>query len=754
MASRHDGRVIVGPVGTPLADLGLSASTGDADLDALVREVQGHHPDADGEVIRRAYRYADEKHRGQMRHSGDPYITHPLGVARITAGLGLDPETIQAALLHDVVEDTGASVADIEAEFGPAVAGLVDGVTKLTRIHFESQEERQAENYRKLIISMSSDIRVLLVKLSDRLHNMRTLSYMSKAKQMQKARETLEVYAPLAHRLGIHSLKWELEDLSFAALHPKRYAEIQQMVNQRRGDREEYVDAAGEILRGELQAVGIEPVEITGRAKHFYSIYEKMTRKGKEFNEIYDLTAMRVIVDSVKDCYGAVGIIHSLWKPMPGRFKDYIAMPRLNMYQSLHTTVIGPQGKPLEIQIRTAEMHHTAEYGVAAHWLYKAENRAADGGTEDRLEWLSRMMDWQRDTTDPGEFMESLRSDLYSQEVYVFTPKGEVRALPAGATPLDFAYDVHTDVGHRCVGAKVNGRIVPLTHELESGDFVEILTTKSPRGPSRDWLGVVQTSKARSKIRSFFSREQREDAEHHGRDTLQDALRKAGLPNQRIVGSPLFAQVIQDMGFKRAEDFYISLGSGKTSVQVVVNKIIARLKTDEGEVEPAPALPDAREGRSRQSAPSSDLGIEIEGVADVMVRLAKCCKPVPGDDIVGYISLGRGITIHREDCPNARALMRSPERFTPVAWGGESRQSFRVELAVEAWDRHRLLEDISRTIAENGVNILGANCQVDDQMARHRFVLEMADIETLRALTNQLRNVDSVFDAYRVTPGS
>jgi GTP pyrophosphokinase len=741
-------------VGTPLADLGLSASTGDADLDALVREVQGHHPDADGEVIRRAYRYADEKHRGQMRHSGDPYITHPLGVARITAGLGLDPETIQAALLHDVVEDTGVSVADIEAEFGPGVAGLVDGVTKLTRIHFESQEERQAENYRKLIISMSSDIRVLLVKLSDRLHNMRTLSYMSKAKQMQKARETLEVYAPLAHRLGIHSLKWELEDLSFAALHPKRYAEIQQMVNQRRGDREEYVDAAGEILRGELQAVGIEPVEITGRAKHFYSIYEKMTRKGKEFNEIYDLTAMRVIVDSVKDCYGAVGIIHSLWKPMPGRFKDYIAMPRLNMYQSLHTTVIGPQGKPLEIQIRTAEMHHTAEYGVAAHWLYKAENRAADGGAEDRLEWLSRMMDWQRDTTDPGEFMESLRSDLYSQEVYVFTPKGEVRALPAGATPLDFAYDVHTDVGHRCVGAKVNGRIVPLTHELEWGDFVEILTTKSPRGPSRDWLGVVQTSKARSKIRSFFSREQREDAEHHGRDTLQDALRKAGLPNQRIVGSPLFAQVIQDMGFKRAEDFYISLGSGKTSVQVVVNKIIARLKTDEGEVEPAPALPDAREGRSRQSAPSSDLGIEIEGVADVMVRLAKCCKPVPGDDIVGYISLGRGITIHREDCPNARALMRSPERFTPVAWGGESRQSFRVELAVEAWDRHRLLEDISRTIAENGVNILGANCQVDDQMARHRFVLEMADIETLRALTNQLRNVDSVFDAYRVTPGS
>ncbi len=741
-------------MGTPLADLGLTSPTGDADVEGLVREVLAHHPDSDVDAIRRAYAFAEERHRGQQRHSGDLYITHPLGVARIAAGLGLDAETIQAALLHDVVEDTGATRDDVEAAFGPQVAAMVDGVTKLTRIHFESQEERQAENYRKLIISMSSDIRVLLIKLADRLHNMRTLSYMSKAKQMQKARETLEVYAPLAHRLGIQSLKWELEDLSFAALHPKRYAEIQQMVNQRRGDREDYVHDAGEILRAELREVGIEPVEITGRAKHFYSIYEKMTRKGKEFNEIYDLTAMRVIVESVKDCYGAVGIIHSLWKPMPGRFKDYIAMPRLNMYQSLHTTVIGPQGTPLEIQIRTPEMHHTAEYGVAAHWMYKAEGRGSGGGSGDGLEWLSQMMDWQQDTTDPGEFMESLRSDLYSQEVYVFTPKGEVRALQAGATPLDFAYDVHTDVGHRCVGAKVNGRIVPLTHTLESGDFVEVLTSKAPRGPSRDWLSVVKTSKARSKIRSFFSREQREDAEHHGREVLQEALRKAGLPSQRIVGSPLFAEVIQEMGFKRAEDFYISLGSGKTSAQVVANKIIAGIKHDDAEVQAAPALPDAREGRARQSAPSSDLGIEIEGVADVMVRLAKCCKPVPGDDIVGYISLGRGITIHREDCPNARALMRSPERFTPVAWGGESRQSFRVELAVEAWDRHRLLEDISRTIAENGVNIVGANCQVDDQMARHRFVLEMADVDTLRGLTSQLRNVDSVFDAYRVTPGA
>ncbi len=740
-------------MGTPLADLGLSPAIGPSELEALVREVLAIHPDVDADLIRRAYHFADDKHRDQLRQSGEPYITHPLGCARICAGLGLDGETIAAALLHDTVEDTSATADDVAAEFGPEVAALVDGVTKLTRIHFESQEERQAENYRKLIVSMSSDIRVLLVKLADRLHNMRTLQYMSKAKQLQKARETLEVYAPLAHRLGIHSLKWELEDLSFQALHPKRYAEIQQMVNQRRADREDYVEEAGGGLLEELRQVGIDPVEITGRAKHFYSIYEKMTRKGKEFNEIYDLTAMRVIVESVKDCYGAVGTIHSMWKPIPGRFKDYVAMPRLNMYQSLHTTVIGPQGKPLEIQIRTPEMHRTAEFGVAAHWLYKEENRTAKTASDDRLEWLSRMMDWQRDTADPAEFMESLRSDLYSQEVFVFTPKGDVRALPAGSTPLDFAYDVHTDVGHGCVGAKVNGSIVPLTHPLESGDFVEILTSKSPRGPSRDWLGVVQSSKARAKIRSFFSRERREDAEHHGREVLHEALRKSGLPYQRIVGSPLFAGVIQEMGFKRAEAFYISLGVGTTSAVVVVNKIISALKTPDGQESADPSPQRSRSGRSRQSGVSSDLGIEIEGVADVMVRLAKCCKPVPGDEILGYISLGRGITIHREDCPNARQLMRSPERFTPVGWGGESRHAVEVEVAVEAWDRHRLLEDISRTIAESGVNIRSAQCQVDDQMARHRFVLEMADIGVLRSLTAHLRNIDSVFDAYRVTPG-
>ncbi|MEW6582929.1 MAG: bifunctional (p)ppGpp synthetase/guanosine-3',5'-bis(diphosphate) 3'-pyrophosphohydrolase [Actinomycetota bacterium] len=735
----------------PLADLALTTPGGlaTAQVDGLVDELRAHHPDADIDLVRRAYAFAEERHRGQARQSGEPYITHPIGVARIAAGLGLDVATIVASLLHDTVEDTGTTLADIETEFGAEVSVLVDGVTKLSKIHFESKEEAQAENYRKLIISMSSDIRVLLVKLCDRLHNMRTLGYVPKAKQIKTARETLEIYAPLAHRLGIHSIKWELEDLSFAALLPKRYAEIQQMVNQRRSDRERFVEEAGRYLRDELAEVGIAPVEITGRAKHFYSIYEKMTRAGKEFNEIYDLTAMRVLVDSVKDCYGAVGIVHSIWKPMPGRFKDYVAVPKLNGYQSLHTTVIGPHGKPLEIQIRTHEMHQTAEFGVAAHWRYKQESRGESGSQE----WVARMMDWQRDTKDPGEFLETLRSDLYQEEVFVFTPKGEVRALAAGATPLDFAYEIHTDVGHRCVGAKVNGRIVPLSYKLASGDFVEILTSKAPRGPSRDWVNVVATSKARSKIRQFFRKERREDAEHRGREALQEQLRKAGLPSQKMVASPLLHQILTEMGFRKAEDFYVSLGLGKTSVHTVVNKVITRLKAGQAVAEESPSALVAKPGRARSAAPSTDLGIEIEGLSDVLVRLARCCKPVPGDDIVGYISLGRGITIHREECPNAKALARAPERFTQVAWTGTSRQSFRIEIAIDAWDRVRLLEDLSRTMSECGANIISAVCQSEDQMVRNRFVVELGDIGAVKHLIAALRNVDGVFDAYRVSPG-
>ncbi|HRC08140.1 MAG TPA: bifunctional (p)ppGpp synthetase/guanosine-3',5'-bis(diphosphate) 3'-pyrophosphohydrolase [Miltoncostaeales bacterium] len=719
-------------------------------LDELIAELLRHHPDADVGAVRAAYAFAAKCHDGQLRRSGEAFITHPLGCASICAQLGLDGLAVQAALLHDTVEDTTASLEDVEEAFGSEVALLVDGVTKLSKIHFQSQAEHQAENYRKLIVSMSSDIRVLIVKLADRLHNMRTLSYMSKNKRIQKARETLEIYAPLAHRLGIHALKSELEDLAFGALHPRRFAEIQQLVNHRRADRDAFVAEAGAFLDRELQAVGIIPIEITGRAKHMYSIYEKMTRRGKEFNEIYDLTAMRVIVDSVNDCYGTVGIIHSLWKPMPGRFKDYVAMPKINGYQSLHTTVIGASGHPLEIQIRTPLMHRTAEYGVAAHWLYKK-----DGGFDPhRPAWVGRMMEWQKDTPDAGEFMDTLRSDLYADEVFVFTPKGEVRALASGATPIDFAYDVHTDVGHRTVGARVNGRIVPLSHPLLSGDIVEILTSKAPRGPSRDWLNLATTGKARSKIRGYFRKEQRIDAEHQGREMLHEQLRRAGLPNQKLVGSPLMLQVMQEMGFKKADEFYISIGSGRSSVQTAVNKVIARLKQGETVVEENRVSDlERRPVRSRSARPSTDLGLAVDGVPDVLVRLANCCKPVPGDDILGYISIGRGITVHREECPNAQALMKNPERFTHVSWVGPAKRSFNVEIAIDAWDRPRMLEDLSRTIGEAGANIVIAQCLVEDQMARTRFTLDLGDVEGMRHLISALRGVDGVVDAYRVTPG-
>ncbi|MGN6188981.1 MAG: RelA/SpoT family protein, partial [Conexibacter sp.] len=633
------------------------------------------------------------------------------------------------------------------------ISTIVDGVTKLTGITFQSRDEAQATNYRKMMVAMATDVRVILIKLADRLHNMRTLGPMPKQKQQEKAKETLEIFAPLAHRLGIHAIKWELEDLAFAALHPRKYAEIKGLVNQQRAERERYVNEAGAFVSRELNALGID-AEISGRAKHFYSIYAKMTRKGREFNEIYDLTAMRVIVDSVKDCYGAVGVIHSLWKPLPGRFKDFVAMPKFNMYQSLHTTVIGPEGRPLEIQIRTREMHDMAEFGIAAHWLYKQDRTADDDG---KLRWLRRLLDWQQELSDPKEFMDTLKVDLFEDEVFVFTPKGEVKSLAAGATPLDFAYEVHTDVGHRCVGAKVNGRIVPLSYELRSGDIVEVLTSKRERGPSRDWLALVKTTRARNKIRQWFKSESRKDTEHAGRELLQDHLKKQGLPAQRIVGSPLLADVIREMGFRKGDEFYIALGGAKISPTVVVNKVMQRLKQGEaaeGTPTAADDLLQTRPQRERRPTSSTKFGITVDGVGDVMLRLAKCCRPVPGDPIVGYVSLGRGITIHREDCPNVEVLRKDPDRFTPVSWDGESSTSFKVELHIDGWDRHRLLEDLSRTFSEAGINIVEARCMSNPPMIKNRFVIEVADTKTLDSTINRLRNIESVFDAYRVTPGA
>jgi GTP pyrophosphokinase len=719
-------------------------------IDELLSDVAAYNPDVDRELITRAFRFAARAHEGQQRRSGEDFVLHPWGAAKICAQLRLDDETIAAALLHDVVEDTDAEIDDVREEFGDEVAKLVEGVTKLTRVHFQSREQAEAENYRKLIMAMAEDARVILIKLADRLHNLREIEYLGKQKQMQKAKETLEVYAPLAHRLGIHALKWELEDLAFSTLHPRKYEEIKAMVAERRADRESHVSEAARILKLELEKVDI-PADISSRAKHFYSIYDKMAKKGREFNEIYDLTAMRVIVErageeGTRDCYGALGLIHSLWKPMPGRFKDYIAMPKFNGYRSLHTTVIGPEGRPLEIQVRTREMHREAELGIAAHWLYKRGKQAKDAEWQ---AWVEQLMDLQAEERDAREFMKSFRMDVFDEEVYVFTPKGEVKTLPAGATPIDFAYAVHTDVGHRTVGAKINGRIVPLHYRLKNGDFVEILTSKAGRGPSRDWMTLAASSRARNKIRQWFSRETREDTEQKGREALEHALKAQKLPYRKIAGSAVLAQVIREMNFKKAEDFYLALGGGKVTSKQVVDKVLQRLKT--GEVAEEEAVP-LKTPRARHAVGSANYGIVVHGVEDVLVRLAKCCTPVPGDEIVGYISMGKGITIHREDCPNVRALARNPERFTPVSWDGGASQSFRVHIAVDSWDRPRLLEDVARTFAEHGSNIVSYGGTVEDQMAKNWYVAEVGDVKSLSSLLKALRNIEAVFDAYRVTP--
>ena len=716
-----------------------------ADLRAVIAEhAEEHRPQVDLAEVERAFVFAARHHGGQQRKSGEDFITHPVGVAKICAGLGLDTETLCAALLHDTVEDTSASIAEVTKEYGETVASLVDGVTKLEGITFQSRDDQQAENYRKMIVAMAQDVRVILIKLADRLHNMRTIGAMSKPKQIEKARETLEIFAPLAHRLGIHAIKWELEDLAFQSLHPRKYTEIKMLVNQQRQDRERYVEQAGGYLVEELDKVGVH-ADISGRAKHFYSIYTKMARKGREFNEIYDLTAMRVIVAGPNECYGALGVVHALWKPLPGRFKDYIAMPKANLYQSLHTTVVGPEGRPLEIQIRTQEMHARAEYGVAAHWLYKADDAKAGN--------LGDLAEVQGEIQDPREFMESLKRSLFGSEVFIFTPKGEVKSLEQGATPLDFAYEVHTEIGHRCVGAKVNQRLVPLHYELKNGDIVEILTSKQDRGPSRDWLKVVRTSRARNKIKHFFKQESRHDSEHRGREILQVQLKRAGLPSQKIVASAVLADVSRELGFEKAEDFYLALGNEQISPQIAVNKLIERFKGDSAEEAPETTFDDIIQRQRRRTQRGSKVGIRVEGVDDVMVRLAKCCRPVPGDEITGYISLGRGITIHRDDCPNAAALRKNAERFVEVTWEGENETAFLVEIEVNGWDRHRLLEDLSRTFSEHGVNIIEARCTTTDGMTANRFVVEVPDPQTLKNAINKLRQIDSVFDAYRLIPG-
>jgi GTP pyrophosphokinase len=715
------------------------------ELAPLLAAYRARHPRASTTFITRAYAVAAEAHAGQVRNSGEPYIEHPLSVALITAQLGLDEVTVAAALLHDAVEDTGLRVEDVEADFGAEVAAIVDGVTKLDRVRFESKEEQQAATMRKMLVAMAKDIRVLIIKLADRLHNMRTLAAMPTWKQRRTATETIEIYAPLAHRLGMQEVKQQLEDLAFAALHPKRYAEIEQMISTRTPERELYLAQVLPAVRERLAQLHID-AEVTGRPKHLWSIYEKMVVRGKEFDDIFDLVGIRVVVERVADCYAALGSIHALWKPVQGRFKDYIAMPKFNLYQSLHTTVVGPQGKPLEVQIRTVEMHHRSELGVAAHWAYK-ESAPPD------VAWLNRIVDWQSETTDPAEFMASLKIDLEEDEVFVFTPKGKVITLGAGATPIDFAYAIHTDVGHACIGARVNGRLVPLDAVLASGDTVEIITSKfEGAGPSRDWLGIVATPRARSKIRQWFSRERRDDAMETGREELVKALRRAGLPVQKLQSTTVLDEVATDLNYTDLDSLHTAIGESHVSAQSVAQRVSRHLHGGEAEEQ----LPFTARSPSRSAQRRAAAGVHVEGLDDVMVHLSRCCTPVPGDEIMGFVTRGRGVSVHRADCANAVSLgAEQRDRLIDVDWDGDpTGKLYLASIEVKAIDRSKLLRDVSAVMADHHINILSCTTHTgSDRVSRMRFDFELADPSHLESLMGSIRRVDSVYDAYRVMPG-
>jgi GTP diphosphokinase / guanosine-3',5'-bis(diphosphate) 3'-diphosphatase len=720
--------------------------TPETELGTLIKEIKARRPKADVKLIEKAFEMADAAHAGQLRKSGDPFISHPLGVATILAGLGLDETTIAAALLHDAVEDTPLALPAVEQEMGFDVAALIDGVTKLERIKFRSAEQSRAESLRKMIVATARDVRVLLIKIADRLHNMRTLAPLAPEKRDLIARETLEIYAPLAHRLGMYGIKWELEDLAFATLHPKRHGEIELLVQNRQPERERVLDEVSDQIANKLRDVKIK-AEVSGRPKHLYSIYEKIVLGGKEFDEIFDLVGIRIVVENVRDCYAALGALHTVFTPVPGRFKDYIAMPKFNMYQSLHTTVIGPEGRPMEIQIRTKEMHKAAEFGIAAHWLYKEHRRGKPA--EEEIAWLQRMMDWQKESADPKEFMESLKIDLYSDEVFVFTPKGDVMELPREATPIDFAYAIHTEVGHRTVGARINGKLVALNHELTSGDAVEIITSKGAASPSRDWLQVVKTPRARNKIRQWFARERREDALAQGKEALLQAMRKQGLPVEKISKGNLLQQVSDDLRYPDLESMHVALGEGHLSPQSVTTRVIRMFAPEtepEDEVVPLPKRRPSKRGR----------GVIVEGMDDLLVRLARCCTPVPGDPILGFLTRGRGVSVHRDDCPNAKALQAVDEgRIARVWWDDRQQGTFIVAIQIEALDRTKLLRDVTAAISDQGIQIVSSTTRSGrDGIATLTYTFELADPNHLEHVIQSVRRVDSVFDVYRVVPAS
>jgi len=712
-------------------------------LAPVVSALAEHHPDDDLENLQRAFLVARAAHAGQLRKSGEEYITHPVAVAAILAEFGLNEAVIIAALLHDTVEDTTYSLSELRKDFGDEIAALVDGVTKLDKLTYGPTAE--AETVRKMIVAMSRDIRVLLIKLADRLHNARTWKFVSPESAERKARETLDIYAPLAHRLGMNAIKWELEDLSFEVLEPKKFLEISRLVADRNPARVALTNEVIEAVKSDLLADDVK-CTVTGRQKHFYSVYQKMVVRGRDFNDIYDLVGIRVLVEDVRDCYAVLGAIHARWSPVPGRFKDYIAMPKFNLYQSLHTTVIGPGGKAIEIQIRTYDMHSRAEFGIAAHWKYKQGNEANSSSPE--MLWLRQLHEWQKETEDPSEFLDSLRFDLGSPEVFVFTPKGSVIALPGGSTPVDFAYSVHTDVGNRCAGAKVNGRLVPLESKLNNGDVIEVVLNKSEHAaPSRDWLNFVKSPRARSKIKAWFSKERREEAIEAGRESIARQMRKAGLPLQKIFAGHALLELSHELRYPDISALYSAVGDGHVSSASIIEKLIASMGQEDSHPEATvPSFPTGVQTTRRSSS-----SIEVAGIGDVYVKLARCCTPVPGDAIMGFITKGNGVSVHRGDCINASDLKNNQgERVVQVKWLAGAASVFLVNIQVEALDRSRLLADVTRTLSEQHVNILSAAVSTSkDRTAISRFTFEMADATHLDAVLSAVRNIEGVYDVYR-----
>lgn len=716
-------------------------------LDIILDKINKQKLDVDINLIKKAYELAENAHKDQFRESGEPYLVHPVEVALIIIELGLDTDTICAALLHDVVEDTNYTYEDVKNMFNEQVAFLVEGVTKLGKIEYKSKEEQQAENIRKMLIAMANDVRVILIKLADRLHNMRTLKYVPPNKQKEKAQETLDVYAPLAHRLGISKIKWELEDLCLRYLKPEDYYDLVNKVQKKRVEREKELTEIISILQDKLSKSGIV-ADIEGRPKHFYSIYRKMVYKNKTFDQIFDLLAVRVIVDTVRDCYAALGIVHTLWKPIPGRFKDYIAMPKPNMYQSLHTTVIGPAGQPFEIQIRTWEMHRTAEYGIAAHWKYKEGISEDEIG--DRLKWLREIIEYQKQTTDAKEFMETVKIDLFSDEVFVFTPKGTVIDLPVDSTPIDFAYRIHTDVGNKCVGAKVNGKMVPLDYKLKTGDIVEIITSSTTKGPSRDWLNIAKSSQAKNKIKQYFKKIYKEENIEKGKELIEKELRRQKISYSEAMKSENIELILKRFNYSQADDLYATIGSGALSASMVVGKLKEEIFKEEPKQQ-QPIIETKKDNRQEKRREHSKPGIEVKGEKDLLVRFAKCCNPVPGDEIVGFITKGRGVSVHRSDCTNFAHLAEvEPERVIDVKWTGEHTASFIADIQIEATDRTGLLADITSTIVNAKVAVKAINARTSKKnTATIQLSIEVANTDQLQKIMREFRKLQGVLDVYR-----